>query len=278
MTQPENGRLGRALAFAGLGVLSPFVAILGAEPFAVPGQNSLQEQAGASIALILYFAISQFWATRTGGRGWRGNRLTLVAMDAALLVMSAFVLFAEPGMTQLSFAVVMLVSGVVGSVAGVLLGWAFMALRGEDATPGAVALVSWRRWLWVGTGVFVVVALLLALGVIPAVKADTFPGAAPQRAALAFWWAVGLSLLAAAMLGLVPFWTRGRIRFERLGMGFAALLAFILGLATAGAGAAFRSHGPSMRGAVIVLFVCVVLYVVDGLLVVATAWLLPKHA
>ena len=57
-----------------------------------------------------------------------------------------------------------------------------------------------RRILLTGAGVFVAAALPAAAGVIPPVKADTFPSTAPQRAVAAFWGNVAFNLLAAAAL------------------------------------------------------------------------------
>jgi len=52
------------LLFVGLGLLAPFVFILGAEPFAVPGQNPMMERIGGSLAVALYCAVCQFWFAR----------------------------------------------------------------------------------------------------------------------------------------------------------------------------------------------------------------------
>jgi len=73
----------------------------------------------------------------------------------------------------------------------------------SNATVGGLMKLDpllFRRMLLVCAVLFVIVALVVALGVIPPVQADTSPGAAPERAVPAFWVNIGLQLLAAATL------------------------------------------------------------------------------
>jgi ABC-type dipeptide/oligopeptide/nickel transport system permease component len=58
-----------------------------------------------------------------------------------------------------------------------------------------LSLKSCRSLLLTSAALVIAAALAIAVGVIPAVKADTFPRATPERAALAFEVVVGLSLL-----------------------------------------------------------------------------------
>lgn len=44
----------------GLGLLAPFVFILGAEPFEVPGQNPMGERLSGGVVLALYLAFCQY--------------------------------------------------------------------------------------------------------------------------------------------------------------------------------------------------------------------------
>jgi len=113
-------------------------------------------------------------------------------------------------------------------------------------------------------------ALLLALVVIPAAKADSFPAATPERAIRAIWIIVGCNLL----LGLFAF-TLGRATTAfatltwRLAACFVALPALLTALALTDGGIAYWGHGPGMRTAAVTMLVCAVANALAGALTVA---------
>jgi hypothetical protein len=133
-------------------------------------------------------------------------------------------------------------------------------------------LQSCRRWFVVCAVILAVVVVMLTTVVIPAVKADTYPGAAPERAALGFWLNVGIGLVAAVMLllGGIPLMRRGRLARSLLVLvGFIVLLA---GLALVDATEAFWSHGPHMRAAMVFMALGAVGEILAGVLTIVTAF------
>lgn len=99
--------------------------------------------------------------------------------------------------------------------------------------------------------VLLVVCLMLALGVIPDVRSDTYERADPDMAATAFWVNFGIALAAAAVLGFGGLFLRrigGVARFVLILVGVVVLLS---GLALVDATGAFGSHGPHMSQAMI---------------------------
>jgi hypothetical protein len=125
----------RVFCAAGLGLLAPFAYILGAEPFEVPGQNSLKEILAGSLALALYLGACQFWIARKGNRAPRVDWPVLLAMAASLVIMGLLIVLVEGGRSWLYSALPMVVSGGVGSFIGALL-----AARGTvNPTPASAA-------------------------------------------------------------------------------------------------------------------------------------------
>lgn len=108
------------------GFLASLVFILGASPFEVQGQNSMQETLGGCAAVFLFFTACQFWLTRMGGGGFVTGLLVMVGMVGALLTTCAQ--FVSGG---ISHNWPMLVSGCIGSFAGILL-----SIRRTRLKPG----------------------------------------------------------------------------------------------------------------------------------------------
>lgn len=270
----EQGHRGRReLVAVGLGLLAPFVAILGAELFEVPGQNSIKEIVAGALAVALYCAACQFWLARMGSRGLRVNWPVLGAMVAPLLAVCLLAVAVEGGRTWLFFGLPVLISGCVGSFVGALLG-----ARGTTKEIVIVSLRSCRRSLVSCATLLVAVALILAAGVIPPVKIDRFPAAAPERAVPVFWAIAALNLLAAAVLVLIAVRTTGRSRLSTAVASAVAFLAVVSGLALAGPAGGFLSHGPAMHTASILLFLCVAADLIAAVLAATTAFRMPTRA
>jgi hypothetical protein len=134
----------------------------------------------------------------------------------------------------------------------------------------------YRRILFIFAAVVFAVALVLSVGVIPAVKAEASAGGTPQIAVRAIWANMGLNLLSAAVMFLLAARWKGRSRTKTVLQSIAGLIVLLLGLALGDAASAYRSHGPNMQTASILLFVCAAAGSLTGLAVVVTAFLAPE--
>jgi hypothetical protein len=99
------------------GFLASLVFILGASPFEVQGQNSMmKETLGGCAAVFLFSTACQFWLTRMGGGRLEIGLLVMAGMFGTDLITCAH--FVSGG---ISHNWPMLVSGCIGSFAGILL-------------------------------------------------------------------------------------------------------------------------------------------------------------
>jgi hypothetical protein len=111
-----------------------------------------------------------------------------------------------------------------------------------------------RRLILIAAALLAAVTVVLAVGVFPPVRSDTYPEAAPKSAAAATRiQAVFAALLAIALL-LVSALAAARPRAARATLHVIAAVAFLLGLVLAGPAASFVAHGPALRGAVILMY------------------------
>ena len=229
--------MGKIVLCVVLGLLSPFVFIMGAEPFEVRGKTSIQEILAGCIAVALYLAVCQFMATRNSSSGLRDDWPLLAAMMAPLLAMVLLIAAVEKGDVVLAQGVPMLLAGSIGGLAGAVAGH-----LGTRTAPNHKA--AWRVILRVGAGLFLVVAAILVVVVIPAVAKDTSPHATPGPAVKAFI----VSVVLHGFLGAFMLWrTRGG-KLPVVAGGFGLLL----GLPLLGAAAAF-AH---MHLAAIAIWAC----------------------
>jgi hypothetical protein len=135
---------------------------------------------------------------------------------------------------------------------------------------------SSRRLILIGAALLVGIALAVAVGVIPPVKAAPYPLASP-KAVHAFWLNVVLQVLAAAALVFIAGRTTGRRRRLTTGLGFLAFFIILLGLALTDAASAYRGDSPGLNRASIFLFVCAAADLIAAVLVVTSAFLLPRR-
>ena len=231
------GKIGLSVV---LGLLSPLVFILGAEPFEVPGKNSVQEVLAGCIAVALYHAVCQFMATRNSSSGFRDDWPILAAMMAPLLAMFLFMAAVEKGGVVLAQGVPMLLAGSIGGLAG-----SVAAHRGTAPAGGKAA---WRVILRAGAGLFLVVAATLVVVVIPAVARDTSPHATPGPAGKAFM----VSVVLHGFLGAFMLWRSRGGKLPVVAGGFGLLLGLFLLAPASG----FAQHGPAMHPAAIALWAC----------------------
>ena len=134
----------------------------------------------------------------------------------------------------------------------------------------------YRRVLLVCAVLFIIVGLVVALGVIPPVKADTYPGVKHDKVAIAFWINIGLNFLSAFILLFISLRSTKRNWKSTSVLMITGLLVFILGLVLADAASAYQNHGLSMQTASILLFICAAVDFLSGLTVIITALLRPK--
>ena len=182
--------MGKIVLSVVLGVLSPLVFIIGAEPFEVPGKNSVQEVLAGCIAVVLYLAICQFLAARNSGSGLRANWPILAAMVAPLLAICLIMVDSS------RFPI--LLAGCIGSLAGALAAHRGRAPGRAPSSPESRAV--WQVVMRAGAGLYLVVAATLVVAVIPAVARDTSPHATPGPAVKAFIVSVAIHVFVAAFM------------------------------------------------------------------------------
>ncbi len=140
------------------------------------------------------------------------------------------------------------------------------------------SLTFCRRSFSASAALLIAVGLVIAIGVIPAVKSDTLPFAAPERAVPAFWVNVVITLVVAATLLSIAARTAGRTRRLSFGLGLLAFVVLLLAFALIDADAALQSHGPELQTATQLLFYSAAADLIAAVLVIVTAFLLPKRA
>jgi hypothetical protein len=226
--------MGKIVLSVVLGLLSPLVFIMGAEPFEARGETSIQEILAGCIAVALYLAVCQFMATRNSSSGLRADWPILAAMMAPLLAVVLFIFERDAVLTQ---GVPMLLAGCIGCLAGSVAGH-----LGTRTAPNRQAAL--RVVLRAGAGLFLVVAATLVVVVIPAVARDTSPHATPGPAVKAFI----VSVVLHGFLGAFMLW---RSRGGKLPV-VAGVFGLLLGLPLLGAAGAFAHMHP----AAIALWAC----------------------
>ena len=154
-----------------LGMTALLVSFGAASAFETPGTTSFREISAACVAAALYLAFCQFWVAPRGRSGFWAKVPTLVASVAPLLV----------GMvpwTPRAEGIPWLASGCLGSVIGAMIAQRVTATP-QGGTPTADSSNrgrSCRRNLLAGFILLVAVTLLISIGVIPSVLADTAHG------------------------------------------------------------------------------------------------------
>lgn len=114
--------MNRILVSIGLGLLAPFIALLGAVPFEVPGKNPLLERVGAGLAAALYCAACQFWLARRNARAATSSWPSVAAMVVAIGAICLLQVVVEGVGSWRYFALPVFVAGFIGAVVGMVLG------------------------------------------------------------------------------------------------------------------------------------------------------------
>lgn len=101
-----------------LGMLSPFVFILGASLFEKPGTDSVLELLSGSFALFAFLGLGQFHIMPKGPRQGIDRLSTVLAMVFPLLVVTCIIGLFESRQTFIHQGVPLFVSGLGGIFAG----------------------------------------------------------------------------------------------------------------------------------------------------------------
>jgi hypothetical protein len=124
---------------------------------------------------------------------------------------------------------------------------------------------AWRRILYVATGLVIMAVLIIAFFVIPQVKADTSPGAAPETAAKAFWVFILIQLLPVAALLYTLIFSHREGHFINGFLIAAGVILILLSLILIDAATAFLGH-KEMSTIAIFLFISIGFDFIAGVL------------
>jgi hypothetical protein len=263
---------GLAAASGFLGFTALLVSFCAAAAFETRGGTSNGELIAPCVAAALYLAFCQFWvASRGRGRLW-AKLLTVVASVAPLL---------GHQLALRAWGNTWLASGCLGSVIGAMIAQRVTATP-QGGTPTADSSNrgrSCRRNLLAGFILLVAVALLISIGVIPSVLADTAPGFNAGPGGKFFGITVVFDLLAAAILASAVWRPRERDPSSKGTLGTTAFLALWLGLAYGAFGIGIlvgRLGGPGLRIASVVLVLCAVCGLITTALMIVTSVIVDR--
>jgi hypothetical protein len=262
---------GMVLVSLFLGMTALLVSFGAASAFETPGTTSIREISAACVAAALYLAFCQFWVAPRGRSGFWAKLPTLVASVAPLLV----------GMvpwTPRAEGIPWLASGCLGSVIGAMIAQRVTTTtQGGTPTAGSINRAkSCRRYLLAGFILLVAIALLIPIGVIPSVLADTDPGINAGPCSKFLGITVVFDLLAAALLASAVWRSREHDHSSKGTLGITAFLALLLGLSYCGMGVLVSGHGPALRIAFVLLILCSVFGLITTALMTVTSVIVDR--
>jgi len=235
-----------------LGLTALVFAFVAASAFETPGTTSTREVSAQYIATALYLAFCQFWVAPRGSRGFRVKLPTLIAGITPLLVSVIWL--------PLKQGVPWLAAGCLGSVVGTMLVQRATTL--PQRTAPAISSIDrghiCRHLLLTGAMLFVAIAIVIPLAVIPSVMADTAHGSYARNNGIFLGVTVVFDLLCALLLGLAYRPAQQPAVCSKGTLGITAFMSLYLGLAYCGLGVLFSGYGPGLRAASILLLVCAV--------------------
>jgi len=122
------------------------------------------------------------------------------------------------------------------------------------------------------------VALVVASGVIPLVRAGSVPNITSERAVPAFWLAVGIHLLAAVVLLVARIVSKDRSRVATSVLLVTAITILLAGFALGDAAKAPLEIGAPLQVVTMILLGCVAADTIAGVLTITAALLRPARA
>jgi hypothetical protein len=261
---------GMVLVSLFLGATALLVSFGAGCAFETKGTNSIREVIAMCVAGALYLAFCQFWVSPRGRSGFKAKLPTLIALMVPLLLVART--WTQP--------IAWLASGCLGSVVGALIAH-WLTARPQRETPTADPSNrgrSCRRYLLVGFILSVAIALLIPIGVIPSVLADTDPGINAGPCGKFFGITVVFDLLAVAILASALWRPRERDPSSKGTLGTTAFLALWLGLAYGafGIGILVGEFGPGLRIASAVLVLCAVCGLITTALMIVTSVIVDR--
>ena len=257
-----------------LGFFAPIAFIGGAESFAVHEGNPLRELLAGCLVMGAYLVICQCLVAKRGGR-LRDNLGAMAGMITPLSLAFLLMLLVEKPPVILVQGIPMLLAGCMAVFAGAL--WAGALKTTQESGEGRLTAIGFPRLvLLVCCMLLAAAAVGVAVGVIPAMWSDPFPGATPGKAVPVFWGVVVVHILAAA--DLLFFFLRSAIHRGRSSAICSTLapIAILLALSLAGPACGFWVHGPAMRAADNLLFGCAAADLLAGALLVISALRFPQ--
>jgi len=123
---------------------------------------------------------------------------------------------------------------------------------------------------------FLVVAFVLSLGVIPFVRFNTYPEATPERAIPVFGFIVAYEFIVGTILMFKAYHFTGRSKLSTAFLVVIAILTFILTIAFIDAALAYWTQGPAMHVATIFLLCCSLVNILAIILIIRAIFLFPK--
>ena len=123
---------------------------------------------------------------------------------------------------------------------------------------------------------FLVVAFLVALGVIPLVKFDTYPSATPENALPVLWVIVFYEFIVGTVLMFIAYNFHGKSGLLSAFFVVIASLGFLITIAFIDAALAYWSHGATMHIATVVLLFCSLVNLLTVILLIRAVILFPK--
>lgn len=257
----------RIILSLALGLTAVFVFFLAGSAFEVVGENSRREIVASSLIGAAYLAFCQFWFDPVGSRGRRVKWPVFLAMLAPLASFVTLVFFVEkrslvPGLPWL-------LAGGMGSLVGLLLAerFAASACLAAAGIGRSDPLACSRRYLRLAAMLLVVVAGLIALGVLPSLLSDHTPGFNARSVAAFLGITVALNLLA-AFRAWAAARSGSRDRLTRVHLALPVFLALLLAFGYAMA-SGIHSYNAALRTASVLLVICAVLDLVTTVMVTA---------
>lgn len=139
-----------------------------------------------------------------------------------------------------------------------------------------ISYESWKRLYLISAALLVVVAVLIALFVVPKAAVDIHPGV--KHETIAFIWGLNISMnvFTLFLLTLISIFSKVKGGVTAPVVIFLMFIVFILAFSCNDAALAYGSHGPNMQSASVILFICAALETAVWFILLSTLVLRKK--